>query len=220
MQETEDHDDLETNEADPMKCKHRCTSCYFHGYEEYMHPAKNFGIKQPSQFFSKYISQGCWTRCLHCQKAAGVTVKMLPEESHSVQSPRTCNTDRCKICAEKFPNADIGEDSHCCSACKEVFFSSEWSPKQVKDHRLLRRDLICSACIARGCSQQHHRVQNYNTYNCALCNTLWGHLKFDKQDHCDLERAEREKTLHCLECKKNKKCDACGTLYWETYCSK
>ena len=68
MQESEENDERETKEADPMKCLHRCTSCYFLGHEDYMHPVKNFGIKLPSHFFSKYIAQGCWTRCLHCQK--------------------------------------------------------------------------------------------------------------------------------------------------------
>jgi len=60
------------------------------------------------------------------------------------------------------------------------------------------------------------REKNFNTYKCARCDTLWGHLKFAKQSHCDLERKEREKTLYCLECENKIKCAACNTWYSES----
>ena len=88
MQDAEDSHDQETQEADPMKCTHRCTPCYLRGHVDYMHPAKSFGVASAAQFFCKYVSQGCWTRCLQCQKKAGIAVKMLPDESHSVQAAK------------------------------------------------------------------------------------------------------------------------------------
>ena len=96
----------------------------------------------------------------------------------------------------------------------------EWSSKILDHHRCKRRDLICSACTTLGCSQQPHRAQNFHTYNCASCNTRWGHLKYDKKNHSDLERAERENTLQCLECQKKLKCAACSTLYLRSFWSK
>ena len=50
-----------------------------------MRPAKSFGITSPSDLFSKCVSQGWWTRCLRFQNIAGIVVKSLPDESHSVQ---------------------------------------------------------------------------------------------------------------------------------------
>ena len=56
----------------PMELKHLCTSCYFQGKQEFMRPAKAFGITRRQEYYTKYVEQGAWTRCLQCQKAAGV----------------------------------------------------------------------------------------------------------------------------------------------------
>jgi len=55
-----------------MELKHLCTSCYFQGKQEFMRPAKAFGITRRQEYYTKYVKQGAWTRCLQCQKAAGV----------------------------------------------------------------------------------------------------------------------------------------------------
>ena len=35
-------------------------------------PAKMFGVETKDDFYAKYIAQGCWTRCLQCQRSAGI----------------------------------------------------------------------------------------------------------------------------------------------------
>ena len=35
-------------------------------------PAKMFGVQTKDDFYVKYIAQGCWARCLQCQKSAGI----------------------------------------------------------------------------------------------------------------------------------------------------
>ena len=57
-----------------MSMKHLCASCYLRGKGEYMLNAKDFGVTSADDYYSKYVSQGAWTRCLQCQEQCGVKV--------------------------------------------------------------------------------------------------------------------------------------------------
>ena len=67
-------DAFQEEKKDPMSMKHLCASCYLQGKGEYMLNAKNFGVTSADDYYSKYVSQGAWTRCLQCQKQSGVKV--------------------------------------------------------------------------------------------------------------------------------------------------
>ena len=55
-----------------MKTKNFSASCYFGKKTESKLPAKMCGVKTEDEFYAKYVAQGCWTRCLQCQKKAGL----------------------------------------------------------------------------------------------------------------------------------------------------
>ena len=74
LRETDDAVASQTALSDPMKRQHRCTSCYLRGEKAYMLDVRSFGVASPSEFFSKYVAQGCWTRCLRCQMEAGIAM--------------------------------------------------------------------------------------------------------------------------------------------------
>ena len=77
----------EAQDSDPLKAMHRCTSCYHQGQEQYMFPASCSGVRLATDYLHKYILQGCWTRCLYCQRAVGIKIKVVPQNTHHVQSP-------------------------------------------------------------------------------------------------------------------------------------
>ena len=91
------------NAGSPLGIKHLCTSCYLQGKNSYMLGAKEFGVTRPEDFYNKYISQGCWTRCLQCQKDHGVKITCsdlmatLPTE----QPKEHQKHGMCKICKKK-----------------------------------------------------------------------------------------------------------------------
>ena len=51
-------------------------------------PAKMFGVETKDDFYAKYIAQGCWTRCLQCQRSAGIGLTSSSDniKSHFVVS--------------------------------------------------------------------------------------------------------------------------------------
>ena len=64
--DSEDETGSADKAQDLMKRKHICTSCYFQGSEIYKHSVREFGISSRVEFWSKYVSQGAWTRCVKC----------------------------------------------------------------------------------------------------------------------------------------------------------
>lgn len=89
--------DAKTN--DPMTSKHLCTSCYLQGINCYMLVASQFGMKEASDFYPMYVSQGRWSRCLQYQQNSGVHIL------HTTQSDISSNTKEAPehnqlICAE------------------------------------------------------------------------------------------------------------------------
>ena len=76
------------SQSDPMRRQHRCTSCYLRGDKPYMLDVKDFGIAYPSDFYSKYIAQGCWTRCLRCQSDARMKVATLNASLRTLHSTK------------------------------------------------------------------------------------------------------------------------------------
>ena len=64
-----------------MEKTYRCTHCYLVGKEKYMYELESFGISHPSEFFTMYLAQGSWTRCLKCQEDIGFTIATHPIRS-------------------------------------------------------------------------------------------------------------------------------------------
>ena len=91
------------NAGDPLRVNHSCTSCYLQGKTSYMLPAKEFGITKPQDFYSKYISQGSWTRCLQCQQ-------QLTTNS-SVCKQTSCTNVDSKSTHLKSANIDLGSEN-------------------------------------------------------------------------------------------------------------
>ena len=71
---------------DPMKAEFVCASCYLRGKKDFRYPAKEFGVTTPTEFYTKYVAQGCWTRCLNCQREAGAMFECssVSYKSHNV----------------------------------------------------------------------------------------------------------------------------------------
>ena len=177
--------------GNPMSVNHMCTSCYLQGRSTYMLPIKEFGVTTPQQFFSKYVSQGCWTRCLQCQKAQGVQVictdllDTLPRERHKTQQKR----EMCTICNEKGITwtTPLQYDSHGCSRCKKIIPSVDWEKQDLWNHSGGRvNHLVCKQCKALGYS-----IKNLTGYECKECRKQFGHLQFGKDVLGNANRRER-----------------------------
>ena len=77
----------EPSKNSTMEKTHRCTHCYLVGNKEYMYELKSFGISHPSEFFTMYLAQGSWTRCLKCQENIGFTIATHPIRSfHNIST--------------------------------------------------------------------------------------------------------------------------------------
>ena len=79
-------------EKSPMASKHLCTSCYLKGKEDYMLPAKAFGMKQRQDYYPMYVSQGAWTRCLQCDPQSLRAQRMETEPSRTAQETEPSRT--------------------------------------------------------------------------------------------------------------------------------
>ena len=79
-------------EKSPMASKHLCTSCYLKGKEDYMLPAKAFGIKQRQDYYPMYVTQGAWTRCLQCDPQSLRAQRMETEPSRTAQETEPSRT--------------------------------------------------------------------------------------------------------------------------------
>jgi hypothetical protein len=123
MQEClDDADDAATaTSIDPMKQKYICTSCYLHKAKLYEHPVQAFGVHRREDFFSMYVSQGSWARCLQCQSQYGKhsVQNKVDADAHSV--PAAATPDHCPTCKEKFPDHTLLPGEHGCTICLSFF---------------------------------------------------------------------------------------------------
>ena len=156
-----------------------------------MKAAKMFGVERKDDFYSKYIAQGCWTRCLECQRSTGISFTSASNNvfPHCVvengettsQYVEKCAMESsgksgaiCDICRVKgVSNLSCG--MHGCGKCGSIFPKEHWPAKQVKNHKGFTRDLVCNNCAAQGYSPG-----NYEVHTCHECNVSSGHGKFDK----------------------------------------
>ena len=177
---------------------------------------RSFGVASPSEFFHKYVAQGCWTRCLRCQRDAGIamaTSDITPgTTSHSMRSCGENEGEVCRICAEKFPNLESHTDEHRCSACRLEYKNELWPSNILEDHKRRSGRLICSSCKEEGCTP--HDVSKYA---CSDCKQRLGHARFNNVDLDHAKRRGRISTLRCLDCKSLIKCSACQTGYQKFY---
>ena len=125
MREADEATTGEGAPSDPLKREHRCTSCYLRGEPVYMLPVRCFGVSTPAEFYPKYVAQGCWTRCLRCQREVGAEVPAPSQTqagtSRSAQQDPSRSSEVCRICSENFPDLESCVDAHRCSACMQEF---------------------------------------------------------------------------------------------------
>ena len=111
-------DEKKSEATDPMKQRYLCTSCYLAGEEDYSHPVQKFGVVTSSEFYSKYVAQGCWSRCLQCQRVYGETVSTRSAVVKTTLRDEKINMEVCKTCGESFFEHVLDCGSHGCSACR------------------------------------------------------------------------------------------------------
>ena len=125
-----DEKESKTSESkNPLESHHRCTSCYFKGQEEYMLPSSAFGVTSRSEFYSKYVAQGAWTRCLQCQKEAG-----------------------CKFVCRQPPTSRLAQDDVCCQTPTSRLAQDNRLEAQVTTrlaHENGKEPLVCATCFAK-----------------------------------------------------------------------
>ena len=155
--------------GDPMKVEHLCTSCYLQGRTLHMRPAKDFGITKPEEFFAKFISQGCWSRCLRCQQDKGVQI--VTPQTMTTSSDSQKNQKLCLRCHEKglqtIWRSPLTCDTHGCGKCKNVFSKGHWPATKLDDHKRRNRDLVCNVCAQKGFSPG-----KYEDHTCSVCEKI------------------------------------------------
>ena len=101
-----------------------------------MYSLQRFGVTAPQDFYSKYLAQGSWSRCLQCQRDAGVDVASMPAEprpeSSDARTVKQNQNEVCRICAEKFPNDACTADMHRCSARQKEYPAKTWEKNIMK----------------------------------------------------------------------------------------
>ena len=118
--------------------------------------ASAFGVTELKEFYSKYVAQGCWARCLQCQTDAKVTFTpssvSIPDPSRSARSHGLS----CRICSaqeSKQPwRQQLDCNSHGCSACLSIFPADQWTKNKIQHHTKpsQARKLVCKACGSEG----------------------------------------------------------------------
>ena len=147
-------------------------------------PAKMFGVQTKDDFYAKYIAQGCWTRCLQCQKGAGIAFTNSSDnfksnfvEKCAVHSSKN-NGVVCTICHEKGVAKpwveNLSCDMHGCGKCGSIFPTEHWSTKMLENHKGFDRDLVCNSCAQQGFSPG-----KYEVHTCHECELTLGHGRFD-----------------------------------------
>ena len=99
-----DKDEKETKASEgknPLDTKHRCTSCYLRGREEYKLPPKDFGITCRSEYYGKYVAQGAWTRCLQCQTESGCVFVDRQPTRFGARQQETCRQNGTRLAQEQ-----------------------------------------------------------------------------------------------------------------------
>ncbi len=167
--------------CNPMRAKHLCASCYLRGKEEYMFPAKNFGVDKADEFYAKYVAQGCWTRCLQCQKKAGVEFKCTSKTDSLTEKLRSAQSDglACRVCSAKHLEkpwaAQLECNTHGCSVCYNIFPKTEWSIDILKKHAARpKQHLVCQKCTKLG-----YTPTDINEHQCEECMLVFGHQMFN-----------------------------------------
>ena len=117
--------------CNPMRAKLICVSCYLRGKKGYMMQASAFGVTRTEEFYAKYVAQGCWARCLQCQKEANAPFAN-PTVSFSERSRSAPSSGlACRICSANASNKPWKEslecNSHGCSRCLHTFPEDHWS---------------------------------------------------------------------------------------------
>ena len=155
-----------------------------------MKAAKMFGVERKDDFYSKYIAQGCWTRCLECQTSAGISFTSSNNNviSHCVvengettsQYVEKCAVDSsgksgsiCDICRVKGVS-NLSCDMHGCGKCGSVFPKEHWSAEMIRNHIRFGTDLVRKSCVEQGFSPG-----KYEVHTCHECESTFGHGKFD-----------------------------------------
>ena len=78
------NDDEGEASTNPLLIKHFCASCAIQGKSVSWLPVQAFGVANSKEYYPKYVSQGCWTRCLECQAKADARWQPAPQQKTSV----------------------------------------------------------------------------------------------------------------------------------------
>ena len=131
----------------PLMTTYRCTSCYLHGKTKYHHTVENFGVSRPSDLFAKILAQGSWSRCIQCQKTAGVKVAEPTSEAVLSSYDESTATEQrievCRICSEKYPNHACQVNLHRCSACLKEVAARSGRTRQFVTTDAIRIEISC-----------------------------------------------------------------------------
>ena len=145
-----------------------------------------FGVTKPEEFYAKYVAQGCWARCLQCQKEANAPftdpTKSFSERSRSAPSSGLA----CRISsdnASKKPWKESLEcNSHGCSRCLHTFPEDHWTKTVLEDHKKPSKQmkLVCKECVSIGFAPG-----KLTPHSCEGCKRELGSLMFAKHilDH-------------------------------------
>ena len=126
------------------------------GQQGYMMQSSAFGVTEAEEFYAKYVAQGCWTRCLQCQKEANAPftdpAKPFSELSRFAPSSGLA----CRVSSENASKKPWRESldckSHGCSRCLLTFPEDHWTKKVFENHKIpsVRRNLVCKDCVGLG----------------------------------------------------------------------
>ena len=159
-------------------------------------------------FVGTFLSQGCWTRCLHCLQQQGLLLPRGQEirggfgttDASGQQSDKIC-----RVCAEALLGKQIRVGFLIRRACGEEQPSDHWRADVIKWHRRKSSKLVCNACEEKGCSARDTQL-----YQCEGCNQGLGHTKFGKQSLYDKMKGKRRSApFLCIDCESKIPCDAC-----------
>ena len=115
-----------------------------------------FCVTEAGEFYAKYVAQGCWARCLQCQKEANAPftnpTKPFSELSRSAPSSGlACRT--CSANVSKKPWKESLEcNSHGFSRCLHTFPADHWTKAVFEKHMQpsLGRQLVCKDFVSIG----------------------------------------------------------------------
>ena len=163
-----------------------------------------------AEFYRKYVSQGCWTRCLECQRTYGPSTAATSTTETTTAVEKEIASDACKFCGECFPRLALECGNHGCSACRKVLPAKHWNKDKQKNHRRYKRRLVCDECATIGFT-----ATDWAKYKCVLCVQTMGHMNFDP-DALKNYKTRAGSSLECKDCKAKFKCKACNVLYAPT----